>query len=308
MKKGFTLIELIVVIGIIMVLAASLLVVSGGITESARASKCQANMRSLSQACYSIALADKYKRYPHAGSTEYVKMEEVNHRYEKFYGENKGWISWLSNTTQDGDSYYRNKPTSHRSNQYAGCFADNNDVNYALTNGAVWSAVGGNTSCYKCPTMIRKCKSLKKGGGREMAWSYVMNAAFRYDWSHGSDTTDTPVSGKTAGSMKRADRTLLFAEINLDDLGSGANGDYTGDCVLEYDSESGGNRERIGFNHALKNTICAHVTFADGHAERIVMPKGGGDLYELTKWLCEGYDVLYKNGQYSYDERSVAEE
>ena len=58
MKKGFTLIELIVVIGIIMVLAASLLVVSGGITESARASKCQANMRSLSQACYSIALAE----------------------------------------------------------------------------------------------------------------------------------------------------------------------------------------------------------------------------------------------------------
>ena len=163
MKKGFTLIELIVVIGIIMVLAASLLVVSGGITESARASKCQANMRSLSQACYSIALADKYKRYPHAGSTEYITMEEVNHRYEKFYGENKGWISWLSNTTQDGDSYYRNKPTSHRSNQYAGCFADNNDVNYALTNGAVWRAVGGNTSCYKCPTMIRKCKSIKKG-------------------------------------------------------------------------------------------------------------------------------------------------
>lgn len=306
MKKGFTLIELIVVVGIIMILAASLLVVSGGATESARAAKCQANMRNLSQACYTIAMADEYKRYPHAGSAEFLDVYEENRRYKKYYGENKGWISWLSNTTQDGDSYYRNRPSAHRANQYAGCFAENADVNYAYTNGAIWKAVGGNTSCYKCPTMLRKCKELKKGGGREMAWSYAMNSAFLYDWSHGGEATDTKISGKTAGSMKRADRTLLFAEIDLDNLASGANGDYTGDCVLEYDDGNGGNREQIGFNHAFKKTACAHVTFADGHAERILKPKSG-NLYDLTKWLCEGYDVTYKEGVYVRDEKSVEE-
>ena len=306
MKKGFTLVELIVVVGIIMILAASLLVVSGGATESARAAKCQANMRNLSQACYSIAMADEYKRYPHAGSTEFIDVRKVNNRYEEYYGENRGWISWLSNTTKDGDSYYRNKPTTRRSNKYAGCFADAADVNYAYTNGAIWRAINGTTGNYKCPTMVKKCKSRKKWAGREMAWSYVMNSAFRYDWSHGDETTDTRESGKTVGSMKRADRTLLFAEIDLENLASGANGDYTGDCVLEYDNGNGGNRERIGFNHKFKRTTCAHVTFADGHAERIVKPKSG-NLYDLTKWLCKGYDVTYKNGSYTYDEKSGEE-
>lgn len=307
MKKAFTLIELIVVVGIIMILSASLLVVAGGATESARASKCQANMRNLAQACYTIAMKDPYKRYPHAGSAEYVDVKKTGHRYEKFYGENKGWISWLSNTTQDGDSYYRSNPapTSHRANEYAGCFSSFSDVNYAYTNGAVWTAVAGNTSCYKCPTMLKKCK--EKYGSREMAWSYVMNSAFGYDWSHGGDTTDTPHSGKTAGSMKRADRTLLFAEIDLENLAGGGNGDYTADCVLEYDSGNGGNREKIGFNHKFQKTMCAHVAFADGHVERILQPKSG-NLYDLTKWLCEGYDVTFANGEYRQEKDSIDED
>lgn len=295
MKKAFTLVELIIVIGIILVLSAALLVGFGGATESARAAKCQSNMRSLAQACYNIAMADEYKRYPHAGSAEYVAVRQVNYKYQKYYGENKGWISWLS------DSYYDGFPTSHRANQYAGCFADYEDIQYAYTNGALWRVIGASSSCYKCPTMVKKTRR----NGREMAWSYAMNSAFRYDSSYGSEPTDSQISGKTMGSMARADRTLLFAELNLEDLGEGGgNGDRNGDCVLEYDDGHTDNKERIGFNHKSGKKTYAHVVFADCHTERLVLPEKG-DLYELTKWLCKGYDIIYNAGEYKDLKESI---
>ena len=74
MKRAFSLVELIVVIGIIGVLAGVLFASFSGGTESARAAKCLSNMRNLAQAAISTATNgrkltwDTSYHYPLAGS------------------------------------------------------------------------------------------------------------------------------------------------------------------------------------------------------------------------------------------------
>ena len=290
MKKAFTLIELLVVIGIIAVLMGALLVASRGTTEAARAAKCQANMRSIAQACYSAAMKDQYRYYPHAGSTQYIvtKEDSRTHRFKMHYREHKGWISWLS------EGYFDNDPTSPGSFEYPGCLADAKSVEFACTNGAIWQAVGANASCYKCPTMLKKVRDSRHV---DMAWCYAMNGKFSYDASRTGANLDTALSGQRAGHMKHADKMLLLAELNLDDLAGGGNGDHTADPVLECGEPSDAQEERIGFNHPGKRTTYAHVVFADCHSERLELPKSG-DLRDLTRWLCKGYDISFVNGEY----------
>ena len=71
MKKAFSLIELLVVIGILAILMGVLVVTTSGGTESARAARCLTNMRSLATACNTAALSRS--TYPLAGSAEIKK-------------------------------------------------------------------------------------------------------------------------------------------------------------------------------------------------------------------------------------------
>ena len=46
--------------------------------------------------------------------------------------------------------------------------------------------------------------------------------------------------------------------------------------------------------------------FADGHVETIVAPKDG-KFEDLTDWLCEAKDIVFRNGSYEEIKDSVAE-
>ena len=91
MKKGFTLLELLVVIGIIGILSGIMLVSFGGSTEKARAAKCMSNMRSLAVAAQSYGMAHDY--YPSAGTFEYTHMGRVKgmKKIGVVYRELYGW-------------------------------------------------------------------------------------------------------------------------------------------------------------------------------------------------------------------------
>lgn len=296
MRKAFTMIELLVVIGLIGVLMATLAVSFSGGTESARAAQCLANMKSLANGVQ--AYVGGNGRYPLAGSLEGLGFDESQgvRNVKKVYREWKGWISWNSRET------YKSRPQNHSSSMswFTSTYSTDLDAReFALTNGAIWTAMSGSASCYRCPNHTRVLK------GSNPNWSYVMNAFFGWDYSLGSDAVAVNDPRLMREYVTRADRRLLFAEIPFasytgdtpnTDSGSGT----ACDCVLQYKG-SGPNPESIGFNHKSGRDITAHIVFADGHVEKLLY-KEKQDVQELTRWLCEAKDVAYNASSGRYEE------
>ena len=67
-------------------------------------------------------------------------------------------------------------------------------------------------------------------------------------------------------------------------------------------SKSSSGTENIGFNHVSGKMTFANVVFADGHVEKLRLPKAGmsdSELRELTAWLCMGEDVAFDGKNYT---------
>ena len=301
MKKGFTLVELLVVIGILAILMGVLIATTGGGTESARAARCLTNMRNLATACNACATSGGV--YPLAGGVEIrdINLNGDTGGNNSTYHEAKAWLSWNSKGAYPGG-----KSSSHASSGswFTSAYCDDVETRmYALTNSAIWSAISGNTDLFVCPSHRKLMKN------KNPLWSYVMNERFGYDDSIGS-RAKLHWPGIEYGHLGRADRTLMFAELQFvqndkvqvnTDSGSG----IANDCTLQYK-----HNEAIGCNHANgKRGLCAHVAFADGHVEKLAVPArreaeswailvGRSDLENLTRWLCEGKDVSFNGDRY----------
>ena len=297
MKKAFSLIELLVVIGILAILMGVLVSTMSGGSDSARAARCLANMKSLATACNTRAMAHNW--YPLAGSIEQRRLDTSTTSSAQFkYYETPGWISW------DSRGSYQGKTTSHvaSGSWFISAYNEEEETRqYALTNGTLWKYLSGNTEVYVCPSHRKILKH------KNPLWSYVMNQKFGYDYSYGSKAIG---AGIEYGSLARADRTLLFAELQFLpndklEVDTDASAGIKNDCTLQYSKQ-----EVIGCNHPNgKRGLCAHVVFADGHVEKLSVPAtrngenwsiklGRGDLEDLTKWLCQGKDVSFNGSRY----------
>ena len=311
-NQGFTLIELLVVIAIIGILSAVLISSFGSGTASARSAQCLSNMRNLAAGCQTYG-AD-HRRYPLAGSIEYMTISESRsiRNAQAVYHECPGWISWNSRGA------YRNAPKSHMasSSWITSLYSTDEEANtYCLTNGALWRYVSANRTTYVCPAHATRKKQTPP------QWSYLMNAYFGWDASEGSDTQSENFDHIEYGRLKRADRVLLFSEIQFENYGAEVpDGNGTAcDCVLQYsksaadsnadhgaNNDTSGN-ESIGANHVVGRDLFAHVAFADGHVEKLRIPYTGSaknpkadatQLRNLTSWLCTGEDVSFDGKQY----------
>ena len=299
MKKAFTLIELIVVVGILVVLVGTLVAALSGGTDAARAARCLTNLKNLATACNSYAMA--HQVYPLAGSVEtrsLARDESSAGEIKQRYSEAPGWISW------DSRGAYQGKTTSHvaSSSWFTSAYNEEEEVRqYALTNGILWKYLSGTADVYVCPSHRKILKH------KNPLWSYVMNQKFGYDYSFGAKAVG---AGIEYGSLARADRTLLFAELQFlsndkIEVDTDASAGIKNDCTLQYVKQ-----EVIGCNHANgKRGLCAHVVFADGHVEKLSIPAtrngenwsiklGRGELEDLTKWLCQGKDVSFNGSRY----------
>lgn len=289
--KGFTLVELLVVIAIIGILTGVLLSTFGGATESARSAKCLSNMRNLAAACQNYGMSAGH--YPLAASLEYSELDESQgiRRVKELFHERKGWVSWAS------EGAYNGAVTSSKASKgwFKSAYEDDDRVaKHCLTNGAIWKYVSANAAVYTCPAHIKKAK-------RNVNWSYAMNAYFRGDVTMSCKPFDSTDAGVEYGRLARADRRLLFAELPFaDELDETLE---ASDPILQYKGLTGygGTPDRLHFNHIMGKKRCAHVAYADGHVDRLIMPAGGisnGESTELLQWLCEGKDISFDGAEY----------
>lgn len=307
MKRAFSLVELIVVIGIIGVLAGVLLGVFSGSGDSAKAARCLSNMRNLAAACQTYAMEQHH--YPLAGNRVYLSVDESRgiRNVQKRYTEIPGWISGNSQGKYPGSSYSKASPI--------GMYCDSTEeADYAVTNGALYKYVSGNKSTYICPQ-----HAIKHGKSGRVNWSYLMNAYFGWD-SLGRASTGT-YGRKEYGQLACADKILLFSEVPFSGYNSwqpeGTGGTTDTDAILNYSGSGtsssgdkgasgggGGGNEEIGVNHIRKREAYAHVAFADGHVEKLRVPMKNGkpdtaQMKQLTGWLCTGTDVSFDGKRYT---------
>lgn len=316
MRSGFSLIELLVVIGIIGILSGVMLTTFSGASESAQASRCLTNMRNLSTAVHSCAMIDGY--FPVSGSYAY---RSDNGAVEKI-----GWISWVhpgfeTPFRQDKRGHYpRQSPatTSWRPvlGYEQGDVSGQQRCSYAITNGTLWAHSGKSFASYVCPMHQKACNKYKI----VPMWSYVMNSYF------GCPNASFAIRGwvgrsfsglvSSAGSSVPlgADKVLLFAEVPFatipKDKGAVQNtiskndlltDSAACDCTLRYNDNSGVTVESIGFNHKSGKRYVAHVAFADGHVAQLALPSGMGEsqVKELTTWLCQGDEIAFDGRNYT---------
>ena len=306
-KRGLTLLELLIVIGIIAVLGGVMLTQFSGSTDSALAATCLNNMRTLCNAV--MADGAREGRYPSAGPYRYFK-EGQDEEEEKPW--RQGWIG----------------SAATKGNEKVSCYHDGGDKGeaqyHAITNGSIWRTMSGQAGAYVCPAHTKYCKQKKYP---MPSWSYAMNSYF--GWDNGSVAADVEIGRRSYGngyasfsysskpkSRKRPlEKVLLFAEIPYAENGvqkpecSTAAGKEN-DAILQYSPASDENKrankagdgagEIIGFNHKSGKNYSAHVAFADGHCVKLLLPVDASEdnLKELTTWLCTGVEYTFNGGKY----------
>ena len=301
-KQGFTLLELLIVIGIIAVLGGIMLAQFSSSTDSALAATCMNNMRTLCNAVMADGSKEAY--YPSAGPYQYLGADGKNKYWRT------GWIGYIKDDSAKVD---------------VSCYHDSGDdgepQHHAITNGSIWRTIGGQQSAYVCPAHTKFCKQKKKP---MPSWSYAMNSYFGWDCVVAADVE----SGRrsfgsgyvpfwySSGTRKRPlEKVLLFAEIPYMENGvqhpewSTAAGKEN-DAILQYppasdekkkaNKASDGTGELIGFNHKTGKNYSAHVAFADGHCVKLVLPDGATEdnIKELTTWLCTGVEYTFNGSKY----------
>lgn len=294
MKKAFTLIEMLIVVGIIAVLMSIVLVNVRGATDSANATKCMNNMRSLFVAMDSIGMDSG--SYPLAGPC----IRKTSYENKSVTSTFEPWIS------------------RDHSEKMVPCYGtgSEDEDRYAITNGSMgvfWKAMAGKDSAYNCP-MFAKDHFVKRK--RMPLFSYALNAVqFASDVKAMADSF-VGVGIVGYNSFQRADRAVMFAELPIsqscgyDPLAK----PETCDATLKPDVGNPkwkGSAEAIGFVHQDKRKrYYGHVVFVDGHIEKFMQPPASSSLKEakLTAHICSGNDVAYDERGYRLVAEAVADE
>jgi prepilin-type processing-associated H-X9-DG protein len=264
-----TMVELIVVVAIIVILAALMLPMIGGIREHARRATCVSNLHQLQVAAMSYA-NDNGGQLPRSATEQVVEVyagETGGATYEDV-GVLRGWLHWF-NDVSDKKTYWWG------TNAIA-----------CITNGTLFPYVGdaGDEKIYVCPSFVRYVRdhaTLPATVKRMPVRSYGMNPE---------------CSGRTFYRLAGPTRVMLFAEQGLwrnptpggpynygledwaavwdDPPPDPVAGRYTRryfrnlDGCIDYRYGAVVTREHLGSYHSERGEK-GHCVFLDGHVELV---------------------------------------
>ena len=326
MRKGFTLIEVLVVIAIIGILATLMVPSGDGALSTAKEATCRNNLRNLWQAAMNHAndrgtlgsnhwqggsgddQGEQDGMLPRAGSYEVKDHLGVYH-------ERRGWISWVRGSKKpywdcrhgsDSHVKFEEAQVGSMSDGWipGGEDYDEGKAMFAITNGTLWEYTGQEPGLYVCPVATKMNKTPKK-------WysSYAMNEFFFYegyrqhDWYYprrlstiGTETIRAEmdhIEGESGfkGFAPEASNLLLFAEFDGNNWKDDNVAKIGRNCVLHVPSKDpdSKNASHLGAYHGRKkNELKGMAVFLDGHIGAFAQKDSHAKPQNTLYWLCRG--------------------
>lgn len=318
---GFTLVELMVALGIIVILASIIGPRVGRAMDNAKAQKCRNNLKQLHAGVLAFAsdhggnlpAAQTFESFDTKSREYYVDGEDGSFR-------NGGWVSWIPKDRKSDklqSTYFKDgQKKNNRKESHASEFHDDlgvgADAKFAVENGVLFDYVG-DMAFYVCPLIRAKfaeaaefspdeeVSSAENGGG--IYRTYAMNPYFRCSQRPAYErlSSKVGVSYSYGGHVPEASKLLLFTEVSPStdespsrkDLKDEArNGKWAHDGCINptHWNSTGESDELIYAAHPMQKGLdggvndgkaSALAVFYDGHIESVWPTVGKGN----TAWF-----------------------
>ena len=288
-KKGFSLIELLVVLAILTILMGLVVPKVGRMMDEAKEHKCRNNLKQLHVAVISHVNDKK-------GYLPYAMSYEVHHPINDRYYERRGWIAWKPPSGTLSDRWRDKDKDGAETTKENGMIEDGGMGDAAkdgIENGSLYPYMNASMEHYACPL-------IKKEKGDETYRTYAMNGFFHSPRASAWDPRQMNAIG-TSETIKDEDKKvykpeaaklLLFAEVEPTfdsykhagaDAAAKAGNDkratdtISGDCCI-YPPKDSSKTDTIYSIHRspVADKKASLAVFLDGHIEKIFPENSDG--------------------------------